>query len=62
MKIFSFTHSALQPETYRAALAADEEYADAHYNLSRLLEAQGDAQGAFRHLSRFRRLMKTTRS
>lgn len=49
-------------EAYRTALAADEEYADAHYNLSRLLEAQGDAQGAFRHLSRFRRLMKTTRS
>ncbi len=49
-------------EAYRAALAVDEEYADAHYNLSRLLESQGDAQGAFRHLSRFRRLIKPTKS
>ncbi|HET6629382.1 MAG TPA: tetratricopeptide repeat protein [Woeseiaceae bacterium] len=46
-------------EAYRVALASDDEYADAHYNLSRLLEAQGDVRGAFRHLSRFRRLMKS---
>lgn len=46
-------------DAYRAALAADAGYADAHYNLSRLLEAQGDTRGALRHLSTFRRLMRS---
>jgi tetratricopeptide (TPR) repeat protein len=45
-------------EAYRAVLAIDDGYADAHYNLSRLLEAKGDARGALRHLSRFRRLLQ----
>jgi tetratricopeptide (TPR) repeat protein len=43
---------------YRKVLAIDERYADAHYNLSRLLEAKGDARGALRHLNSFRRLMQ----
>lgn len=45
-------------DAYRSVLAIDERYADAHYNLSRLLEAKGDARGALRHLSSFRRLMQ----
>jgi hypothetical protein len=38
-------------------LTIDETYADAHFNLARLLEVRGDKQGALRHLSRFKRLM-----
>lgn len=49
---------ATAADAYRAALAIDDGYADAHYNLSRLLEAQGDGRGALRHLSRFRRLVQ----
>ena len=45
-------------DAYRRALAIDAGYADAHFNLSRLLEARGDARGALRHLSSFRRLMR----
>ena len=48
---------AAAADAYRTAVAADAGYADAHFNLSRLLEAQGDARGALRHLSTFRRLM-----
>lgn len=43
---------------YRRAVEIDANYADAHFNLSRLLEASGDDQGALRHLSAFRRLMR----
>lgn len=42
-------------DAYNAAIQADPVLADAHYNLSRLLEAS-DASGAFRHLSTYRRL------
>lgn len=45
-------------DAYLKVLMLDEEYADAHYNLSRLLEKRGDARGALRHLNRFRRLMR----
>jgi len=45
-------------EAYGRALSIDGDYADAHFNLSRLLENRGDRQGALRHLSNFRRLMK----
>jgi tetratricopeptide (TPR) repeat protein len=48
---------AAAADAYRTVLALDDGYADAHYNLSRLLEAVGDARGALRHLSRFRRLL-----
>ena len=45
-------------EAYTRALSIDGDYADAHFNVSRLLESRRDKQGALRHLSRFRRLMK----
>jgi tetratricopeptide (TPR) repeat protein len=48
-------------EAYTRALDIDADYADAHFNLSRLLESRGDRQGALRHLSSFRRLMKEPR-
>ena len=44
-------------ESYGAALSHDPGMADAHYNLSRLYEAAGEAQAAFRHLLTYRRLM-----
>lgn len=49
-------------EVYRRALAIDDTYADAHFNLAHLLEAKGDARGALRHLSAFRRLMRDSES
>jgi tetratricopeptide (TPR) repeat protein len=45
-------------EAYEKALAIDASYADAHFNLSRLLEAKGDTRGALRHLNTFRRLLR----
>ncbi|MGM9487043.1 tetratricopeptide repeat protein [Ideonella sp. YS5] len=44
--------------SYRRALALDPDLADAHYNIGRLLEKQGDAQGALRHFSAYRRLAR----
>lgn len=44
--------------SYRQALALDGQLADAHFNLARLLQEQGDAQGALRHWSAYRRLQK----
>jgi tetratricopeptide (TPR) repeat protein len=41
---------------YRAALALDPAMADAHFNLARLHERTGNAQGCFRHLLAYRRL------
>jgi tetratricopeptide (TPR) repeat protein len=43
-------------ESYRAALAHDPGMADAHYNLSGLLEQAGESKAAFRHLLMYRRL------
>jgi tetratricopeptide (TPR) repeat protein len=43
---------------YRRALALDPELADAHYNLARLHEQQGDARGALRHFNAYRRLQR----
>ncbi len=42
-------------DAYKQAIQSDAEFADPHYNLSRLLEAS-DVSGAFRHLSTYRRL------
>jgi tetratricopeptide (TPR) repeat protein len=42
--------------SYRAAIAAMPDFADAHFNLARLCERQGLAQEAVRHLSAFRKL------
>jgi tetratricopeptide (TPR) repeat protein len=42
-------------ENYRIAVESeDTDIADAHYNLARLYELQGDRQSALRHLSRFK--------
>ena len=43
-------------KSYRAALAAAPDLADAHFNLARLCEAQGLSQEAVRHFSAFRKL------
>jgi tetratricopeptide (TPR) repeat protein len=46
-------------ESYRAALAATPDLADAHFNLARLCQAMGLEQEAVRHLSAFRKLTTT---
>jgi tetratricopeptide (TPR) repeat protein len=43
---------------YEHAIALDPAFADAHYNLARLHEAQGHPQEAIRHLASYRRLMR----
>ena len=42
--------------SYERALEIDVDFADAHYNLGRLLELQGDLRTALRHFSAYRRL------
>jgi tetratricopeptide (TPR) repeat protein len=43
---------------YQQALASDANLADAHFNLARLYERAGKDQAAFRHLSRYRQLVR----
>lgn len=43
---------------YEHSLALDATLADAHYNLGRLREQLGDARGALRHFSAYRRLQR----
>ncbi|HUG41823.1 MAG TPA: tetratricopeptide repeat protein [Longimicrobiales bacterium] len=43
---------------YRRALQADSTFADAHFNLSRILERQGDKVSALRHLKSYRALTR----
>jgi tetratricopeptide (TPR) repeat protein len=43
---------------YGRALASDPSFADAHYNLSRVLERQGDKVSALRHLKSYRALTR----
>lgn len=43
-------------ESYESCLKVDPALADAHFNLGRLQEQLGDAQGALRHFSTYRRL------
>lgn len=43
---------------YRRALAVDPAFADAHFNLSRVLEQQGDKVSALRHLKTYRSLTR----
>ncbi|MFT3801560.1 MAG: tetratricopeptide repeat protein [Burkholderiaceae bacterium] len=45
-------------DAYRLALAFDDGFADAHFNLGRLLERRGDRRGALRHYGAFRRLIR----
>jgi tetratricopeptide (TPR) repeat protein len=47
-------------DAYRAALAADPTFADAHYNLSRVYERAGDRVSALRHLKSYRSLTGPT--
>ncbi len=44
--------------SYEQSLALDPELADAHYNLGRLREQMGDARGALRNFSAYRRLQR----
>ena len=44
--------------SYERSLALDPALADAHYNLGRLREQLGDARGAVRHFSAYRRLQQ----
>ncbi len=44
-------------EAYEAALEADPDLADAHYNLAGVYEALGNPKGAFRHLKAYRALI-----
>ena len=45
-------------DAYRRALDADPAFADAHYNLSQLLERGGDKVSALRHLKAYRSLTR----
>ena len=49
-------HDALT--SYRLALKLDPAFADAHYNAGRVLELLGDAKGALRHFSAYKRLQR----
>lgn len=44
---------------YQQALSLDEDFEDAHYNLGILREKMGDGQGALRHFSAYRRLVRS---
>jgi tetratricopeptide (TPR) repeat protein len=44
--------------SYARAIAADPRLAEAHYNLARLYEQQGDRLSAIRHFNGYRELMK----
>ena len=44
--------------SYEQSLVLDPTLADAHYNLGRLREQLGDARGAVRHFSAYRRLQQ----
>ena len=46
-------------ESYQAAIEADPNLADCHYNLARLYEVMGKPQHAIRHLGQYRRLLGT---
>ena len=46
-------------DAYNQALAADPDFADAHFNLARLYEIVGKPQQAIRHLGIYRRLLKS---
>jgi tetratricopeptide (TPR) repeat protein len=45
-------------DCYQAALMLDSQLADAHYNLARLYELQGDVPNMFRHLRSLRDLQR----
>ena len=43
-------------QAYKAAIEADEEFADAYFNAARLCEILGEKQEAIEHLARYRHL------
>jgi tetratricopeptide (TPR) repeat protein len=43
-------------DAYRAAIEADEDFADAHYNLALLCRRAGREKEAIRHMASYRRL------
>jgi tetratricopeptide (TPR) repeat protein len=43
---------------YRRAIRADQEFADAHFNLARLYEQVGRPAEAIRHLGEYRKLVR----
>jgi tetratricopeptide (TPR) repeat protein len=45
-------------QAYARALAADPNLAEAHYNLARLYEKEGDRQAAIRHFNGYRALLR----
>lgn len=45
-------------QSYARALAADPNLAEAHYNLARLYEKEGDRRAAIRHFNGYRALMR----
>jgi tetratricopeptide (TPR) repeat protein len=45
-------------ESYRASVAQDPEFADAHFNLARLYAAMGKSQDALRAYNDYRRLQR----
>ncbi len=45
-------------QLYLQAIAADDQAADAHFNVSRLYEEMGDMQSAIRHMACYRRLSR----
>lgn len=52
--------STLALQAYHAAIEADPNLADCHYNLARLYEVMGKPQHAIRHLGQYRRLMSSS--
>ena len=45
-------------ECYLRVLQLDGDHADAHYNLARLYEQEGDTKATLRHLNRYRKLTR----
>jgi tetratricopeptide (TPR) repeat protein len=44
-------------KSYAATISADPTFADAYFNLARLLEQLGESQAALRHLKTYRKLI-----
>jgi len=47
--------------SYEHCLRIDPRFADAHYNSAQVLEQRGEAQSALRHLSEYRKLVRSRR-
>ena len=58
MRADDWFNTALDLEAYQAALRLDPDLAVAHFNLSRLFEAEGRRPDALRHLAEYKRLIE----